>query len=86
MSKIDIDFDSISGSIDMFFEPKKEPRVASSGKIRVSGASDLSGYVRVSSDTLVRVSQQDFWRIGKDDEGHFIERLVNDDSGPIVEE
>lgn len=85
---MDFDIGSISSSIDSFFEPKTEikPRIASSGKIRVASARDLAGFTRVSSDTLVHVSQKDFWKIGKDDEGHFIERLVDDGTGPIVEE
>jgi hypothetical protein len=43
----------------------------------------LAGFEMLSNDKLVRVSQKDFWRLGQDDEGYFIERLVNDDNGPI---
>lgn len=88
MGKVDFDFDFISSSVDVFFTDEKTPKVhrASTGKTRISSARDLIGFTRVSSNTLVHVSQKDFWRIGKDDEGHYIERLVSDDTGPVVEE
>lgn len=74
----------ISGSsIDAFFAPT--PRVASAvvGKIRISSASQLAGFHRVAENTLVRISQQDFWKLGQDEEGYFIERLVEDGEGPV---
>lgn len=80
---MDFDLGYISSSMDVFFEDDTKPRVASSGKVRISGVSQLSGFSIVSSDTLIRVSQQDFWHIGEDDEGHYIERLVSDDTGPV---
>ncbi len=86
MSKIDFDFRSSSSSIDAFFEPERpaQSKVASAaGKVRVASLSALAGFERVASDTLVRVSQQDFWKLGQDDEGFFIERLVDDSSAPV---
>lgn len=74
----------ISGSsIDAFFAPP--PRIASAvvGKVRVANMSQLAGFHHVAENTLVRVSQQDFWKLGKDDEGFFIERLVEDNEGPV---
>lgn len=83
---MDFDLQFASSAIDCFFaEEKPRPRTASTGKIRVSSMRDLAGFSQVATDTLVHVSQQDFWKIGKDDQGHYIERLVNDDSGPVVE-
>ena len=72
-----------SSSIDDFFSDIKPVVRLASGRIRVSGLQQLSGFEVVSDDKLVRISQQDFWHLGKDDEGYFIERLVNDDEGPI---
>ena len=74
-----------SSSIDEFFHPR--PRVAhnSIGKVRISDLNQLSGFEFIADDQLVRLSKQDFWKLGKDNEGHFIERLVNDDDGPIKE-
>lgn len=74
-----------SSSIDDFFADRKPaPRVASAGKIRIASVSQLVGFRVVAEDTLVRVSQQDFWKLGNDEEGAFIERLVDDDSGPVL--
>lgn len=71
-----------SSSVDSFFK-KPEPTVRTSGKIRVSSVNNVPGFQKVSSDTLVHLAQKDFWKIGQDDEGYFIERLVDDSSGPI---
>ena len=72
-----------SSSIDAFFEPAPAPRQASVGKRRIASLHDLAGFARVGTDTLVHLSQQDFWHIGKDDQGFFIERLVDDSEGPV---
>lgn len=81
---MDFDLKFASSSIDCFFaEEAPKPRVASSGKLRVHSMRDLVGFARVASDTLVHVSQQDFWRISQDADGHFIERLVSDETGPV---
>jgi len=75
-----------SSAIDDFFgSPEPVKRVASmqQGKIRVGSLHQLAGFQIVAEDTLVRLSQQDFWKLGKDDGGFFIERLVDDETGPI---
>lgn len=75
-----------SSSIDEFFtDPHPAPvfHRQASGRVRISGLHQLAGYEAVSEDTLVRVSKQDFWKLGQDDDGYFIERLVNDDAGPV---
>ncbi len=88
MSKPDVsDLRFSSSSLDDFFAAKQAPtlRSASAGKTRVASLHQLSGFIRLAEDTLVRVSQQDFWKLGQDGEGYFIERLVSDDEGPISE-
>lgn len=55
------------------------------GKVRVANLNDLGGFRVAGDDTLVRLSQKDFWKLGQDENGFFIERLVDDDSGPIIE-
>jgi len=79
-----------SSSIDEFFNPRS--RIATStmkfrtgGKIRIADLNQLSGFEFISDDQLVRLSKQDFWKLGKDDEGDYIERLVCDDDGPVRE-
>jgi hypothetical protein len=91
MSKksIDIEFGrTTSSSIDAFFSNSQNTnkRVASSvgtGRIRIASVNELSGFKVVASDTLVHLSKQDFWKLGQDEEGHYIERLVTDDEGPV---
>jgi hypothetical protein len=80
------DFRCSSSSIDDFFSSPKSLRTAAmavTGKIRIASLRDLTGFFRTSADTLVHLSQQDFWHIGKDNEGYFIERLVDDSEGPV---
>ncbi len=87
MSKPDVsDLRFSSSSLDDFFAAKQAPasRSASApGKLRVASLHQLAGFTRLADDTLVRVSQQDFWKLGQDGEGYFIERLVSDDDGPV---
>lgn len=86
MGKINIeDIRFSSSSIDDFFTPQP-PRTAANhggGKIRISSLRELAGFQIVAKDQLIHVSQQDFWKLGQDEEGHFIERLVDDDNGPV---
>ncbi len=90
MSKIDIsDVRYSSSSFDDFFAPRAPaPAVRSASshgpvRHRVANLRQLAGFHMVAEDTLVRVSQQDFWKLGQDGEGYFIERLVSDDDGPV---
>lgn len=74
----------ISGSsIDAFFAPKPRQASAIVGKVRVANLAQLVGFQHVAEDTLVRISQQDFWKLGQDTDGYFIERLVEDGEGPV---
>jgi hypothetical protein len=75
-----------SSSIDDFFTTNPVVRKASAapvGKVRISNAHQLAGFQLVAEDQLVHLSQQDFWHLGKDDKGFYIERLVDDDNGPV---
>lgn len=69
------DFDSGSG-IDDFF-------LSESTKKRVANSIDLSSFMFVAGDKLVHLAQKDFWHLGYDEEGFFIERLVEDEKGPV---
>lgn len=74
-----------SSAVDAFFNPPTAARVAAqgSGKVRVASLQTLTGFQMVGADTLVHLSQKDFWKIGQDQDGFFIERLVDDETGPI---
>ncbi len=85
MSKTKIeDLRYSSSSIDDFFADRPiNQRIASTGKIRIAGTYQLAGFHVIAEDTLVRVSQKDFWKLGQDSEGYFIERLVDDSNSPV---
>jgi hypothetical protein len=72
-----------SNSIDDVFTNRQAsaPAAPTNPRVRVASAIPV-GFVKVADDQLVRISQQDFWRIGFDNEGYFIERLV-DDNDPV---
>lgn len=72
-----------ASSIDAFFAPRPPVRTAGS-KVRIGSLRDLAGFSHIAEDTLVHLSQQDFWHIGKDNDGYFIERLVDDTEGPVT--
>lgn len=81
-----------SSSIDDFLTGKSEKaaQVArqasvskSTQKIRFASVSELAGFQLVADDKLVRLSQKDFWKLGQDAEGPYIERLVEDSDGPV---
>lgn len=88
MAKMDIsDLRFSSSGIDDFMQGKQPPNIhTASGKIRVANLNQLAGFDYIGSDTLVRTSKQDFWKLGQDKDGYFIERLVSDDDGPIKDE
>ncbi len=72
-----------SSSVDDFFSDLRPASRVASGRIRIAGLQQLAGFEMLSDDKLVRLSQKDFWKLGRDDEGYFIERLVDDDAGPV---
>ncbi len=74
-----------SSAIDDFFTSRPAVRIASQvqGKVRISNLHQLAEFQLIAEDQLVHLSQQDFWHLGKDDKGYFIERLVDDDNGPV---
>lgn len=79
------DFRFSSSSVDEFFTDVPAISKTASSKVRVASVHQLSGFQIVAEDTLVRVSQKDFWKLGHDSDGYFIERLVDDDQAPITE-
>ncbi|HEY8098934.1 MAG TPA: hypothetical protein VIE65_22960 [Methylobacter sp.] len=75
-----------SSSVDDFFgETRRTASSSNLPKVRISSLQHLAGFQFVTSDTLVRLSKNDFWKLGHDEEGDYIERLVSDDNGPIKE-
>lgn len=86
MSKIRIeDLRFSSSSIDDFWMGGPSLRTASGGRVRIASLEQLGGFHFASNDTLVHLSQRDFWKLAQDEEGFYIERLVDDSEGPIKE-
>lgn len=55
-----------------------------SHKRRVASLRDLTGFSRISAETLVHKSDRDLWAITKDGGGkYFIERLFDDNGDPL---
>jgi hypothetical protein len=85
---IDYDLGQIQSSgasgIDALFE--REPQLVATNrpKIRVASLSQLSGFQRVSAETLIHKSDRDLWSLKKEGDGKFyIERLFDDNGTPL---
>ena len=74
-----------SSAVDDFLPDDLTIRTASTGKIRVGSLRQLAGFQLIADDQLIHLSRQDFWKLGEDEDGYFIERLVSDDDGPVKE-
>lgn len=83
MSRINFEGLGSNNSVDSFFASTKKDKQASSQKVRVASASALSGFTFVGKNTLVHTSQQDFWKLGQDSEGFYVEKMVDDNNGPV---
>jgi len=83
MSKFDLGQMQMSGStgLDALFEQAPE-LIRPTPRRKVASLRDLSGFVRVSADTLVHKSQNDLWALKKEGEQFYIERLF-DDGQPV---
>lgn len=84
MAKFDLGQIQISGAtgFDALFEQSPE-LVTPRSRRRVASLRDLTGFVRVSADTLVHKSQQDLWSLKRESDGqYFIERLF-DEGTPV---
>jgi len=54
------------------------------GRKKVASLSDLSGFTRVSAETLIHKSDKDLWTIQKEADGAFyIQRLFDDNGEPL---
>lgn len=53
-------------------------------RVRIASVDQLKGFTRVSSNTLVRMSEKDLWGLKEDEDGEFIiERLFDEDGNPL---
>lgn len=61
----------------------KRTAAAAKSRIRVASLGDLTDFLRIGSDTLVHKATQDLWKLTKDPQGFVIERLFDDNGGPL---
>jgi hypothetical protein len=74
----------VSGATGIDALLKHEPRlVKASGRMRVASCKDLTAFTRVSEDTLVHKSDRELWTLRKEADGFVIERLFDDNGGPL---
>lgn len=70
-------------STQPFLPPIPQPG-APTGRVRVASIRQLSGFDRISAETLVHRSQRDLWSLGKESDGSFyIQRLFDDNGQPV---
>ena len=86
MNDFDLGDIQISGQsgIDALFEREPEMIQAKSGRKKVASLGDLSGFIRLSAETLIHRSEKDLWSISKEADGEFyIQRLFDDNGEPL---
>lgn len=86
-----MDFDlsdlQVSGAtgLDALFQ--REAHIVSpfkTGRAKVASLQDLTGFLRLSSETLIHKSNNDLWSLKKEADGnYFIERLFDDNGEPL---
>ncbi len=73
-----------ASGLDALFEREPQLVTASAKKIRVASLNQLSGFQRVSAETLIHKSDRDLWSLKKESDGKFyIERLFDDNGSPL---
>jgi len=87
MRDFDLGTISMSGAsgLDALFQ--REAHILNphpTGRTKVASIRDLSGFVRLSSETLIHRSDRDLWALKKEADGsYFIERLFDDNGSPL---
>lgn len=72
-----------SSSVDDFSFPVSSNIRSASSRVRIASLNDLGSFRVAEDNTLVHLAQKDFWKLGQDENGFFIERLVDDETGPV---
>ena len=89
MAEFDFSKLEMSGAtgLDALFQREAQilsPHKTSEGRKKVASIQDLSGFVRLSSDTLIHRSDRDLWALKKEADGnYFVERLFDDNGAPL---
>lgn len=85
MAKFNLSDIEVQGSLGMDSFMAREPQVVAPFKsVRVASIRDLSGFTRLSAETLVHKADRDLWSIRRQSDGAMlIERMFNDDGSPL---
>jgi hypothetical protein len=73
-----------ASGIDALFE--REPQMITAARpkrMRVASLQQLSGFQRISAETLVHKSDRDLWSLKQEGEKFYIERLFADNGQPL---
>lgn len=86
---------TVATGLDAFFASESEivtpvnqaPLVAKTattkGRVKVGSLTQLKGFERISSETLVQKSTKDLWTIKREGTDFYIERLFEDNGDPL---
>lgn len=85
---------TVASGMDSFFE--SEPQMVTPlgqemakaaakkpARVKVGSLSQLNGFERVSSETLIQKSTKDLWAITREGNDYYIERLFQDNGDPL---
>jgi hypothetical protein len=74
-----------ASGLDALFEREKHILTPhKTGRSKVASIGDLSGFVRLSSDTLIHRSDRDLWALKREADGnYYVERLFDDMGEPL---
>ncbi len=73
-----------SSGLDALF--RREPQLVTPAKsrVRVASLSQLEGFQRLSTETLIHKSDRDLWSVNREADGSLvIERMFSDDGTPL---
>jgi len=84
MSKFDLSEIQGQGSYGLDALFAREPKLVSpTHRRRIASLGDLSGFLRLSNETLIHKSERDLWALRREGDQFVIELLFDDDGNPV---
>lgn len=73
-----------STGLDAFLQREPAIITPNPSRLRVASIGDLSGFTRLSADTLIHKADRDLWAIRRQSDGSmFVERQFDDNGSPL---
>lgn len=73
-----------SHGLDSFLEREPQLVTPKAARRKIASIQDLTGFTRLSTDTLVHKADKDLWTIKRQTDGSmFVERMFADDGSPL---